>query len=1664
MKSKFFKITIVLLIILNLSLTNFLFVGNSLISYAFDDVNTNNKNIEFSAYFKDDEGNNISSLEKGFSTVNDTKLYLLLSVKNEGYFNGTIQLENSNFKLKDFQNEYVNKVEENSVTLNQINAGSSVELEIPIEFKKDINFDLNLLNTESALKLTGIYKNSSEKDIQIEANKTVNLKLVATNQNSENIENSVELITNKVLNVSGEDKRVVQFSINTGLKDNSFPIKDIKINVDVPFINNQQPSVEKVINLNTMTSFDFNYDNENTENDNTESENQNNQIEITLKNEPNENNQISWKESGNENIILTYIYDKNIELDNVDIKINTNITLYNADNTSINAKDSQVTIKKDDEKESILTATFMNLENEIYKGKLQEGIDRNFTTKTTLNVNMSNVLEEMQIREIDVLTTQEQLEQEELTPMIGQTANIVYKKTALNKNDIISVLGEGGSLTISNENDEIIANINKDSQADDNGNIIIDYGEGQKEIFIKTTKAVNTGKIRIANSKTIMATDENIIKNAVSLKTGLFAKTNITNNEELKQISKTELKETQTDAKIEIDKKELSTVIANDVEIKATLKTNNEKYDLFENPNFVIQFPDDVENINIESINIINSDEFSIEKQSVNNNSIILNLKGKQSSYSVSSIEGIIIQINAQITINKKAASKDAQITMGYTNENVTTYVSTNSENNIGLTQADIKIVAPTDVTTVNSIAEFNVEEIEQNKTKKISIERNSAEKTIQPEISVINNKDTTIQDIKILGTYPTKITGNTENTIDIKVSSINLEDENAKIYYSENESASDDLENTENGWKEDITQTPNVKKYLITYNELAPAQSLSASYTAILPANLNYNETASESFQVSYIDSSTSAVKTLQSTKLVLSTGSGPIITAELTAKIGNDIITGNSENITVKAGEVIKYQIKVSNTGTESANNINVSALVPEYTTYVEPEPFYEYTGAGYYKEFADKKNYEDIIETLEAGQSVIKEYEIRVSNNISNGQEISNIATVNDINTNSLTLTAETGDIRVSLKRINSGSNSIYQYDPVEFYVIIENTSSNTLNNITLTENLPENTQLANISLYTGLLHPEIKEEDIDFSGDVPSVNIPTTDDNTILQELNTEDKVKIDELKPNETKVLYYYFYISAPNEFQFSVALNINDEKYRSNVWEESLGTYSFDFNIESSIENNTILKANDELIYTITIKNNINIETDELYLRDDIPNDLVITKITQNDTELEKPESNSLEIPLNISANSQTVIKIYTTIPYDLFRINAITITNDATLSKVHTEIAHSNTLTHIIEATDIPTDDDDEDNDNPNNNNPSDNPGDNENPDDNITNGDKIISGMAWLDENSNGKKDTNESSFSNITINLLNTNTNTLVKDTNGDILSVTPNNDGIYILNNIKDGKYIVIFNYDTKNYSITKFKASGISEDLNSNALNNNLLIDSISKKVTSSEILDIKNNNITNINIGLIYLQNFDLKLEKFVNKIIIQNNTGTTVKSYNNANIAKIELDAKQLNNSSLVIEYIIKVSNIGEVDGYVKEIVDYIPNDLSFSSELNKEWYQKNSNLYNSSLSNDVIAPGESKEISLTLTKIINENNTGLVNNIAEISKDYNELGLQDINSQPGNRAQGENDMGSADVIISIKTGELILYATIISTILILLIGVVIYFQVRKIKSKKSS
>lgn len=1607
MKNKTFKISIILVMILTMTMTNFIFVGHSLIAYAADGVATNHKNVEFKTYFKDEEGNEVTTLERD-TKAEETFLYLRVNVKKEGYFNGEIALENSNFTLKESESDYVSKIENDTIYLNQINVGTTEEIKVKIEPKREENFSIGLLNMASKITIKGIYRDSTQKDIAIQANREVTLKQVENNT-TENLQNEIEVLTNKIIEIDGQEKRILQISYHMGLKENNYPIQEIESKIEIPSINGEQAEVTNIEYLNNMTSFESQYDGS--------------KIELTLKNETNTDGKAMWKTQGDENVILTCLYDKEAEISNQTIKADEKITLYSGREIEVK---NEITIE-DKELDATIEVNAGNREDMIYKGKLNAGINRSYQSVTQLKVNFAKVLQGINLTEEASQYTING-EQEE--------ANVIYRKTALKKEQFNKILGQDGKIVISNQDNEVIDTITNETPVDEEGNIIINYeGKNVKELNLQTTAPVAEGILQFNHIKMIQSKeDAEKVKVASELRNTILAN-------EKKTETAIQLQDATTEATIEVNKESLSTVVSNNVEIKAVLTSNSEKYNLYNNPEIAIELPEQVENVQINSVDLLYENELKVKDYTVNGRTLYVSIEGEQTQYKEETIQGATIIIHATIDVNRKAATSDEQIKMVYKNGEI-------KEATTG-----IKIVAPTDITAIYSIQDLGIETIGQEENKPVLVQRGTEERQLEAQIEVINNQEETIENARILGNFPTN---HKDNNMEIEIlEGITIEGtETAKVYYSENENATEELENRENGWSESITDASKVSKYLITVDELETGASIQGEYAYKIPANLEYNQTAKTDYQVKYANSNTRIENELASTSIEMQTGVGPIVETKLTATTGGKEINGPVRN-----GEVIKYTIEIANTGTEDVSNIRVTGKVPEGTTMVKPEDDYEYTGASYYQEL-EAKTYEAGIETLKVGEVIYGSYEVRVNNQVAEGTTLSNRAEIKygDVTKQSDEINNVTakGNLRVTVKRITDRSVELYTRGVVQYFAIVENISNQKLDNIKVKTNLSQNLKVENLTLYTGM---EKEEGDhIDVSSTTNSVEITeeTKESTSKLQSETLEyaEEINIGAIEAGENKVLGYGMFITGTQDnidkVNFSITAKNGQEQYQSNYWEDSIKNTNVGISMTTNTQDESV-KTGDIIEYTIEIENKTDVETRGVEIKDSIPSQLTIQQITQDGQEIRGIQGNDIILPITVGGNETKTVEIKAVVDYSEVRDKAEAITNVAHAEIYGETVATTSEINHIIQAnendsTETPGGDLDD------NENGTGNKGENDIGNNTIAKGNRMITGVAWFDENANGQKDQGEKLLRNIKVRLLNTQTNNLVREENGEILEATTNENGIYVLDKIGNGEYIVIFNYDDSQYALTKYKADKVSESENSNAILSELLIDDEREKVASTDILKIQDYNISNINIGLIKLENFDLKLDKYVNKILIQDAKGSTVREYGQETMAKVELDAKTINGSTVLIEYKIDVTNNGEVPGYAKKIADYATSDLKFSSELNKDWYQVGDTLYTTSLANEKIQAGETKTVTLTLTKAMTENSTGLIPNTAEIAEDYNELGIADSNSTPGNRAKGENDMGSAEVLLSIRTGGVVYIAiTIIIVAILAIVAVVI-------------
>ena len=94
-----------------------------------------------------------------------------------------------------------------------------------------------------------------------------------------------------------------------------------------------------------------------------------------------------------------------------------------------------------------------------------------------------------------------------------------------------------------------------------------------------------------------------------------------------------------------------------------------------------------------------------------------------------------------------------------------------------------------------------------------------------------------------------------------------------------------------------------------------------------------------------------------------------------------------------------------------------------------------------------------------------------------------------------------------------------------------------------------------------------------------------------------------------------------------------------------------------------------------------------------------------------------------------------------------------------------------------------------------------------------------------------------------------------------------------------------------------------------------------------------------------------------------------------------------------------------------------------------------------------------------ESKDVKLVLSMQMDGNNNVIFTNTAEIAEDYNKQGVTDVDSIPGNKELKEDDISTAEIAIGVKTGETLIYFSLI--IAIILTGIAAVLVINNNKSK---
>lgn len=752
----------------------------------------------------------------------------------------------------------------------------------------------------------------------------------------------------------------------------------------------------------------------------------------------------------------------------------------------------------------------------------------------------------------------------------------------------------------------------------------------------------------------------------------------------------------------------------------------------------------------------------------------------------------------------------------------------------------------------------------------------------------------------------------------------------------------------------------------------------------------------------------------------------------------VTKSISSGNGADI--YETQVQKYTITVKNNTDQAISNIRVEDDIPAELVYAESVQEGGYSHD--YKEKEGVEKYTGTIETLEAGGIEEVYYYVRVRQSDENidktvGTKAKVIVNNSTYESNLVENTIKGSKLQLDMLSTMDTTSSYLSGNLINYRIRVKNITDTKLENIIVRNNIPEGT---------------IFETAVEVTSDLGYYDPDdTTNKEASYNSANREVTWDIGDLEAEEETTLYLSIELD-------DIEGNVPERIIGNKVVAQINGTETYYSNVEQiRQENNTrytitlqssltdkYLYEEQEFEYIITVTNTSLSRTGTVTITDDLPEGIYLKKVTYTiNGQEQEMDSTNIIIVEELGPGETMTIRLLVESNLLADNVQELEIKNKAMLYNGETGEIESNELTNIIRREGNSEEPGGEPGDNPGEN-PGDNPGQSA--------GNYSISGTAWIDENKNGAMDNQENTLEGITVELYQSN-GEIAKDNNGNNVTSTTGSDGKYTLGNLSQGSYIVIFRYDNRSYTLTEYKKAGVNEGLNSDVITTNL----DGTTVATTDNIQITNNDVNNINIGLIESSKFDLRLNKYISAITVQGNGTTKKYGYNNTDFAKIEVNRKTINNSTVTIEYKISVTNEGEIAGYANKVVDYLSSDLNFNAQSNKGWVLENGQLVNSTLAEEVINPGETKTLDLVLTKTLNEDNLGTVTNTAEILEDSNDSLIEDIDSTPGNKNTNEDDISTVSIIISVGTGRAILYTCLIITIIAIL-GIGIYLIREKV------
>lgn len=279
-----------------------------------------------------------------------------------------------------------------------------------------------------------------------------------------------------------------------------------------------------------------------------------------------------------------------------------------------------------------------------------------------------------------------------------------------------------------------------------------------------------------------------------------------------------------------------------------------------------------------------------------------------------------------------------------------------------------------------------------------------------------------------------------------------------------------------------------------------------------------------------------------------------------------------------------------------------------------------------------------------------------------------------------------------------------------------------------------------------------------------------------------------------------------------------------------------------------------------------------------------------------------------------------------------------------------------------------------------------------------------RTISGKVFEDSNYNGFSNKGEKLISDVIVELYKLNNSEFdpykpteaISDKDELIKEDVTNNKGAYKFKGLNTGNYYVKYLFDCNKYTVTEKNKKDPTIEGDASIIDSDADMVEIGEEVERkcfavSNIITLNNNNIEvkNNDLGLRTRQEFDVKINKYITKVVVNSNKGTETHEYKNT--SKVKIDIKNLKNTSFKVTYGIEIENSKYFPGTIGNIIETIPEGMTFNPNLieNDGWVESNGNLYYTNLNKTLIMPGEKFYITIVLD-LVTDNGGDYINFVA--------------------------------------------------------------------------